>query len=169
MNYLAHLYLARHSDDAMLGALLGDFVFGTTGPDAYAPPIRREIHLHRQIDSYTDAHPAVDAARDFFADGRRRFSGIALDVFYDHCLAREWERWSEVALDEFTAGFYAHLLANLPILPARLQRIAPFMAQQDWLGSYRERDNVDLAVRRIQALFPDLVARSRALRTRAPD
>ena len=28
MNYLAHLYLARPGHEAMLGALLGDFVFG---------------------------------------------------------------------------------------------------------------------------------------------
>src|SRR5689334_16196335 len=125
----------------MLGALLGDFVFGTSGPDAYAPVIRREIHLHRQVDSFTDAHPAVDAARDFFADGRRRFCGIALDVFYDHCLAREWERWSDESLDGFTARFYAHLLDNLPILPERLRQLAPLMARGDWLGSYRERGN----------------------------
>ena len=149
MNYLAHVYLARHSDDAMLGALLGDFVFGTSGPDAYAPVIRREIHLHRQVDSYTDAHPAVDAARDFFADGRRRYAGIALDVFFDHCLARDWARWSDEPLDAFTARFYAVLLAHLPELPERLRGLAPPMAAQDWLGSYRERASVDRTVVRI--------------------
>ena len=37
VNYLAHVYLARHDDDAMLGALLGDFVFGTSGPDVPVP------------------------------------------------------------------------------------------------------------------------------------
>jgi acyl carrier protein phosphodiesterase len=149
MNYLAHLYLARHGDDAMLGALLGDFVFGVSGPEAYPLPIRREILLHRRIDRYTDAHPSVVAARALFADGRRRYAGIALDVYYDHLLARDWARWSEVDLDEFTARFYAHLLANHAQLPARLQSIAPHMALHDWLGSYRERASVDRAVSRI--------------------
>ena len=149
MNYLAHLYLARHDDDAMLGALLGDFVFGVSGPDAYPPTIRREILLHRKIDRYTDAHPSVVAARALFGDGRRRYAGIALDVYYDHLLARDWLQWSAVDLDIFTARFYACLRANHAQLPARLQTIAPSMAQHDWLGSYRERASVDHAVRRI--------------------
>lgn len=149
MNYLAHLYLARHGDDAMLGALLGDFVFGVSGPEAYPPPIRQEILLHRRIDRYTDAHPSVLAARALFTDGRRRYAGIALDVYYDHLLARDWARWSDIALDAFTSRFYTHLLANHAQLPARLQTIAPLMAQHDWLGSYRERATVDRAVRRI--------------------
>ena len=83
MNYLAHLHLARHSDDAMLGALLGDFVFGMSGPDAWPDEIRREILLHRRIDRFTDDHPVVVAARTRFPEGRRRYAGIALDVYYD--------------------------------------------------------------------------------------
>jgi acyl carrier protein phosphodiesterase len=149
MNYLAHIHLARHSDDAMLGALLGDFVFGTSGPDAWPGEIRREILLHRKIDRFTDDHPAVTAARALFPDGRRRYAGIALDVYYDHLLARDWHRHGEGDLDAFTRRFYAHLLANHARLPPRLQAIAPLMAKHDWLGSYRERDSVDRAITRI--------------------
>jgi acyl carrier protein phosphodiesterase len=149
VNYLAHVYLARHDDDAMLGALLGDFVFGLSGPQAYPPPIRDEILIHRRLDRFTDAHPSVVAARALFPDGHRRYAGIALDVYYDHLLARDWARWSEVGLDAFTARFYAHLLANQAHLPARLQQIAPHMARHDWLGGYRERASVDTTVRRI--------------------
>ncbi len=149
MNYLAHIHLARHSDDAMLGALLGDFVFGTSGPDAWPDEIRREILLHRKIDRFTDDHPAVAATRALFPDGRRRYAGIALDVYYDHLLASGWDRHGEGDLDAFTDRFYAHLLANHPRLPPRLQAIAPLMARYDWLGSYRERASVDRAVARI--------------------
>lgn len=49
MNFLAHVFLARQDDEAMLGALLGDFV--------------GSADLHRKIDSYTDRHPEVVAAR----------------------------------------------------------------------------------------------------------
>ena len=149
VNYLAHVYLARHDADAMLGALLGDFVFGTSGPDAWPAPIRAEILRHRAIDGFTDAHPAVAAVRALFPDGRRRYAGIALDVYFDHCLARDWARWSDEPLDAFTARFYAVLLAHLPELPERLRGLAPMMAAHDWLGSYRERAVVDRAVARI--------------------
>lgn len=147
MNFLAHLYLARHSDDAMLGAMLGDFV-GTTGLDRYNAEVQREIRLHRKIDSYTDRHPAVLAARSHFPDGRRRYAGILLDVYFDHLIARDWPRYHPVALDEFNRHFYGVLLAQ-PELPERLQKIAPSFVRNDWLGSYRDRDMVDHAVTRI--------------------
>ena len=149
MNYLAHVDLARHDDDAMLGALLGDFVFGTSGPDAWPEPVRAEILRHRRIDRFTDTHPAVAAARSLFPEGRRRYAGIALDVYFDHRLAQAWSRWCDVPLDAFTGRFYAHLLQHRERLPDRLRAIAPLMARHDWLGSYRERDSVDRAVARI--------------------
>ena len=149
MNYLAHVYLARHDADAMLGALLGDFVFGTSGPQAWPEPVRGEILRHRRIDRFTDAHPAVVAVRERFPDGRRRYAGIALDVYFDHRLARDWPRWSSEPLHAFSARFYAHLLENRARLPERLRAIAPLMARHDWFGSYRERASVDRAVARI--------------------
>ena len=148
MNFLAHLYLARHSDDALLGAMLGDFV-GTSGLDRWNAEVRREILLHRRIDSYTDQHPAVREARALFPEGRRRYAGILLDVYFDHLLARDWPRYHPVDLDRFNARFYGLLLARIHELPENLRAIAPSIARHDWLGSYRERDSVDHAVRRI--------------------
>ena len=147
MNFLAHLYLARHSDDAMLGALLGDFV-GTAGLDRYNAEVQREIRLHRRIDSYTDRHPAVLAARSHFPEGRRRYAGILLDVYFDHLIARDWPRYHPVDLDSFNRHFYGVLMAQ-PELPERLQKILPSFVQHDWLGSYRDRDTIDHAVSRI--------------------
>lgn len=193
MNYLAHLYLARPDPEAMLGALLGDFVFGKAALDDWSEVERREILVHRQVDRYTDDHPQVVAARRLFGEGRQRYAGIALDVYYDHRLARDWDRHCATPLDAFTAPFYRYLLARADDLPERLRRIAPLMAAHDWLGSYRERDSVDLAVTRIatrlsrngerlvaclddlrqheetiaagfEAFFPQLVAHVQALR-----
>lgn len=151
MNWLAHLVLARQSDDAMLGALLGDFVFGSSGLERFGAVARREILLHRRVDAFTDAHPAVAALRARFPDGRRRYAGIALDVYFDHLLARDWSRWAMPgeALPAFTARAYAMLDARHDALPPRLQAIAPQMAAHDWLGGYRHRASVDRAVTRI--------------------
>lgn len=148
MNYLAHLLLAQYSDDALLGALLGDFVAGAALAD-WPDPVRREIHLHRRIDSYTDQHPDVRALKAHFPQGQRRHAGILIDVYFDHLLARDWPRHATQPLDRFTRRVYAMLIERLPQLPPRLRAIAPVMAAGDWLGSYRQRDNVDLAVSRI--------------------
>lgn len=155
MNWLAHLYLARHGDEAMLGALLGDFAFGSSGLERFGRVEHAEILLHRRIDRRTDTHPAVLDLRARFPDGRRRYAGIVLDVYFDHLLARDWTRWSArdpwtaVPLDAFTARVYTLLRDRFDELPPRLQAIAPRMAAQDWLGGYRQRGNVDLAVARI--------------------
>lgn len=148
MNYLAHAWLARHGDDAILGALLGDFVLGQSALQDWPAPVRVEIVRHRHIDRYTDTHPAVTAARMRFG-GLRRYAGIVLDVYFDHCLAREWSRWSDIPLDDFSARVYRVLKEHRDILPPRLQAIAPHMAEHDWLGSYRQRASVDRAVRGI--------------------
>jgi len=150
MNYLAHAWLARHSDEAILGAILGDFVFGQSTLQDWPPAIRIEIVRHRRIDRYTDDHPAVVAARALFdAAGLRRYAGIVLDVYFDHRLARGWARWNAASLGDFTSRVYRVLLQHRDALPPRLHAIAPRMAAHDWLGSYRERANVDGAVRGI--------------------
>ncbi|TCT20069.1 ACP phosphodiesterase [Thermomonas haemolytica] len=149
MNYLAHAWLARHSDDAILGALLGDFVLGQSALDDWPAPVRAEIVRHRRIDRYTDAHPAVTAARARFGP-LRRYAGIVLDVYFDHCLARDWARWeAQVPLAEFTARVYRILDERREGLPPRLAALAPRMAAHDWLGSYARRESVDTAVRGI--------------------
>lgn len=151
MNYLAHIQLARHSSAAMLGALLGDFVFGRAGLAGWPPEVRIEILVHRRIDRFTDTFPAVEALRARFPQGRRRYAGIALDVFFDHCLARDWPRWCNEPLAALITRFHHALLAALddPALPPRLRAIAPHMVEHAWLASYVERGNVDLAVKRI--------------------
>ncbi len=148
MNYLAHLYLASHSDEAMLGALLGDFVKPHSG-QRFSPDTETEIITHRKIDAFTDGHPIVLAAKGLFEGPSRRYAGILLDVFYDHLLAQRWADYSALPLDDFIQRFYGALARQADILPANLARMAPYMIEQDWLGSYREYEGVEIAVRRI--------------------
>jgi len=147
MNYLAHLYLAGPDPDALLGALMGDFVKGPVR--GYPPTIERALILHRRIDTFTDAHPRVEASRARISPLRRRFAGIMLDLFYDHYLARYWDEYSADPLRVFTRRIYTLLHTNHALLPPRLQAIAPRMAETDWLASYRQVDSVHVALDRI--------------------
>lgn len=148
MNYLAHIYLARYSDDAMLGALLGDFVKPNSGA-SFSADTEAEILTHRKVDAFTDSHPIVLDAKRLFTGPRRRYAGILLDVFYDHLLARSWAHYCDVPLDGFIQRFYAALTAAADTLPANLARAAPWMIEQDWLGTYLDYAGVEIAVRRI--------------------
>ncbi|TWI54889.1 acyl carrier protein phosphodiesterase [Pseudomonas duriflava] len=144
MNYLAHLHLGGSGRDQLLGSLYGDFVKGPLD-NQWSPGIEAAIRLHRRIDAFTDRHWLVDQARARFPAPRRRVSGILLDVFFDHCLARHWADYAEQPLGDFTAEVYRVLLTE-PELPPRLARIAPHMATQDWLGSYQTFDVLERVI-----------------------
>lgn len=152
MNYLGHLLLSHATPDAITGAMLGDFVKGRV-PGDWGPEVQAAILLHRDIDRYTDRHPAVVASRALIGAERRRFSGILIDVFFDHFLARDWPRYHHRPLPEFTSAVYGVLLSRRGTFPERLRRIVPFMAANDWLASYAEVASVDAALNGIARRF----------------
>jgi acyl carrier protein phosphodiesterase len=147
MNYLAHLHLGGQRPDQLLGSLYGDFVKGRL-QGQFAPEVEAGIQLHRRIDVFTDRHPLVDIALGRFSDTRRRYAGIVLDVFFDHCLARDWRLYADQPLAQFTADVY-RVLSREPQLPERLAKIAPHMVANDWLGSYQEFEVLDQVLRGI--------------------
>ncbi|WKV97535.1 ACP phosphodiesterase [Pseudomonas sp. H22_DOA] len=147
MNYLAHLHLGGQRPDQLLGSLYGDFVKGRL-QGQFAPEVEAGIQLHRRIDVFTDRHPLVDIALGRFSDTRRRYAGIVLDVFFDHCLARDWRLYADQPLAQFTADVY-RVLSREPQLPERLAKIAPHMVAHDWLGSYQEFEVLDQVLRGI--------------------
>ncbi|VVN23393.1 Acyl carrier protein phosphodiesterase [Pseudomonas fluorescens] len=147
MNYLAHLHLGGQRPGQLLGSLYGDFVKGRL-QGQFDPEIEAGIQLHRRIDVFTDRHPLVDVALSRFSLTRRRYAGIVLDVFFDHCLARDWALYADLPLQQFTSGVY-RVLSNEPQLPERLARIAPHMMANDWLGSYREFEVLEQVLRGI--------------------
>ena len=153
MNYLAHLLLAEQDPHGWLGALMGDFVKGAIDPGLPAG-IRRGIALHRRIDTFTDAHPVHRASRNRIVGARRRYAGIIVDLCYDHFLAIGWARHAALPLDEFTALVYGALARHRALLPPGLARVAPRMAAQDWLGSYRHLDAAGAALDGIATRSP---------------
>lgn len=148
MNYLAHLHLGGDAPAQLLGSLYGDFVKGPLAGQ-WPADIEAAIRLHRRIDVFTDSHPLQLQARARFPLARRRYAGILLDIFFDHCLALRWADYASEPLPLFTGRVY-RLLASEPRLPERLALIAPRMAAQDWLGSYRDFAVLEQVVRGMQ-------------------
>jgi acyl carrier protein phosphodiesterase len=136
MNYLAHLHLGGPQPGAMLGSLYGDFVKGRL-QGRWPADIEAGIRLHRRIDVFTDSHPLVLQAKQRFPAERRRYAGILVDLFFDHCLAVNWHVYADEPLTVFTTRVY-QVLREEAELPGKLAAIAPRMAEQDWLGSYRD-------------------------------
>ncbi|HET7266916.1 MAG TPA: ACP phosphodiesterase [Oleiagrimonas sp.] len=135
MNYLAHTLLARGDADLEVGGILGDYVRGRPDP-ALPAGLRRGIMLHRAVDTYTDQHAEVVAARALFEPPFRRYAGIMLDVWFDHCLARDFARWSDSSLDAFSIRLRERLDARAQWLPPRLHRFAAFMHERNLPAAY---------------------------------
>lgn len=152
MNYLAHVFLSHESPDAIVGAMLGDFVKGRA-IDGWSDDVRAAILLHRAIDRFTDRHPLTFASRALVSEERRRFAGILVDVFYDHFLARHWQRFHPLPLARFTQTVYDALLPRRSGFPERLQRILPWMMRDDWLASYANVASIDAALRGLARRF----------------
>ena len=100
MNFLAHLWITHRAGLPLAGAILGDVLRGPL-PPAMPEPLARSVLLHRQVDAHTDRHPRVVAARAGFQQGARRYSGILLDLLYDHVLAQDWAAHAALPLAQF--------------------------------------------------------------------
>jgi len=150
VNLLAHAFLADGNPDRIVGQLCGDFVRGSD-LSSYPVLIQAGIRCHRAVDSFTDQHTDNRNARNLFLPPHRRFAGIAVDVIYDHFLATDWDRYSEVPLQEYTALVKESLADQLDLLPAGLQRFKSLLDQEDTLYRNHDRDHIDLTLQRISS------------------
>jgi acyl carrier protein phosphodiesterase len=107
------------------------------------------VRRHQMIDAFTDSHPVVHRSRARIGPGYRHVTGILVDVFYDHFLARDWTEYSAEPLEAFTTRLYADLRAFSISLPAEAQAGIDRMIRDDRLGSYRRLDGIEATLRRV--------------------
>ncbi len=136
MNILAHLYLSNGINQLMIGNFIGDFVKGNQYLK-YPDEIQKGILLHRSIDTYTDQHPLHKQSRNLFRPKYGLFSGVVVDILYDHFLAKNWSCYSNESLHSFSQKAYAYINANENILPNKLKEITPYMISNDWINLYK--------------------------------
>lgn len=137
MNHLAHAVLAGTDADLILGSLLGDFVHGPV-PTGLRRGVEQGIRLHRAIDVYTDAHPVVTGLRATFVAPYRRYAGILLDVWFDHLLARDFQRWCDTPLAGFSTALLALLQRHHDELPPTMQRFVVYMRRGGLPAAYAD-------------------------------
>ncbi|MBD1557536.1 DUF479 domain-containing protein [Vibrio sp. S9_S30] len=156
MNYLAHLHIADHCKSSLLGNLLGDFVKGS--PEGrYHKDIVDGIKLHRFVDSYTDTHRLVTSLKPLFPKELRRYYPIALDMFWDHCLANRWAEHHNQSLQQFCSSSELLIQRNSPdVLPSRYVTLSSHLWEGRWMESYVELENIQFALSRIAMRRPRL-------------
>lgn len=135
MNFLAHAFLSGNDPELLIGNFVADSIKGKTLAD-YPLRIRDGVALHRAIDCFTDNHAVVRESIALLRPVFSKFSGVVLDIYFDHFLARNWAQWSEKELSEYVLWVYKILIRRYLVLPPRSKRILPFMMAQNWLVGY---------------------------------
>ena len=148
MNYLAHVYLSGDSDEIKIGNFIGDYVKGKSYT-LYTPLIQKGILIHRNIDAFTDSHPIIHRSKSHLNPKYHKYSGIIIDIFYDHFLALEWENFSTEPLRGFVYDFYENLVSNFSILPRRVKQFLPIFILNNWLESYLSVDGIGEVLQRM--------------------
>lgn len=141
MNFLAHIYLSFGDDEITLGNFFADHIRGNKFKH-FPDKIQKGILLHREIDTYTDAHPIAKQSSKRLHANYSHYSRVIVDIFYDHFLAKNWSEYSPVPLGTFVEGFYDLLETNFEILPLGTQRMMPYMVSDNWLYNYSNLDGI---------------------------
>lgn len=147
MNWLAHLRLSPEQPLLRIGNLAGDFVRGVDVTTLH-PEIQRGVALHRAIDTFVDQHEVFRRGRTRFAEAYQRFGGVALDVFFDHYLARDWHRHGDGReLLVFVTEVHDAMQEHRQLLPPDLQQLHDRMAENSWLTMYGTVDGIERVLR----------------------
>ena len=130
----------------MIGNFIGDFVKGKNLGERYDQEVVRGIELHRAIDEYTDSHDVVQKSKVRLRPKYRHYSGVIVDMFYDHFLAKNWHNHHEIPLETFATTFYQTLKENEPQLPEEARRMMPYMIRGNWLLNYAQKEGIHQAL-----------------------
>jgi acyl carrier protein phosphodiesterase len=135
MNFLAHIYLSGNNELVKIGNFMAD---GIRGQDYLKFPdeVKNGILLHRQIDTFTDAHPVYRKSKHRLHEKYGHYSGVIMDILYDHFLAKNWKNYSDEKLEDFANNFYQSLFNNETILTEKTKNMLPYMYDKNWLVSY---------------------------------
>jgi len=142
MNFLAHLFLSGGPNELMIGNFIADFIKGKQ-IEEYSQGVKEGIYLHRQIDYFTDHHLTVKKSILRLSDRFGRYASVIVDIFYDHFLAVNWQKYHPNSLETFAEEVYQFLLEYTAQLPVKVKEIIPKMATQNWLVHYGELHGIE--------------------------
>ena len=117
--------------------------------DAFPMEIQKGIILHREIDTFTDAHPIFRQSTKRLHSNYHHYSGIIVDIFYDHFLAKNWSNYSDEKLEDYTERFYQSLRDNYDFLTPKIQKMVPYLIQQNWLLSYQTIEGIAIILEKM--------------------
>ncbi len=145
MNYLAHCYLSFNKPELIIGNFIADSIQGNRF-EGLSEGIKKGISLHRKIDSFTDAHPIYLTSKHRFSKDFGKYSGVLMDMIYDHFLAKNFEHYSEISLQHYCTQLYKLLHSHYNILPEPAKRFYGYMTEHNVLFNYSSIQGMEIVL-----------------------
>ncbi|MGZ3900810.1 MAG: acyl carrier protein phosphodiesterase [Bacteroidia bacterium] len=142
MNYLAHSFLSHNEPGLIVGNFIADHIHGNQY-EKYPPGIIDGILMHRRIDTFTDAHQKFKESKRFFYNGYEKYSGILIDIYFDHLLAKNFHTYSSVSLKDYSAHIYSVYLSYSEILPKSSARFLNYVLKNNIYLAYSTIEGID--------------------------
>lgn len=141
MNYLAHILLSGSDDHLLIGNFAGDFVKGKRWGQL-PEKVGQGVLLHRFIDSFADAHEVSMGLKKSLHPVIGKWAGVALDVLYDHMLAKHWRQYGVGDLDQFSRSAYQRMQKQQHLIPQKALPLLEAMSGTNWLLSYADFETI---------------------------
>lgn len=135
MNFLGHLYFSGNDKELMLANLFGDFVRGSKH-EHFPEVIQKGIKLHRSIDFYIDNHPLVKELKFDLMSELPKVGPVAVDLFFDHLLARNWNQFHTSEYNLFLEDFYTHETDFQDHYPENFMDFMSKLRTHQWMNHY---------------------------------
>jgi acyl carrier protein phosphodiesterase len=135
MNFLGHIYFSDNDLSLMHANLYGDYIKGSD-LSHLDPQIKMGVLLHRQIDNYIDHHEAVVELMRILYPHLPKVTGIAIDLFFDHLLAKNWNKFHAVRYTDFLSTFYAHDITNNTNYSKEFRVFMSTLKSKNWMIHY---------------------------------
>ena len=153
MNHLAHLYLSSDNEEEMVGQFIADAVKGNDF-NLYSPDIRKGILLHRWVDSFTDTHDLVKELRAAYRPNLGLYSGVLIDLVFDHYLAKDFHIHAGRELEEFQQFTFGVLNKHEDSFPAKMKSYFFHMKDKEFMMKYAHPVGMAVIVRQMGNRIP---------------
>jgi acyl carrier protein phosphodiesterase len=143
MNYLGHIYFSNNDFELAKANLYGDYVKGSDLSN-YSELIQKGIRLHREIDNYIDHHPLItEELLPILRTDLPKVAPIAVDLIFDHLLAKNWSDFHEKELNSYLDEFYDSIRTNqLEFSMTFLQQLGR-MENFKWMNVYAQFEGLE--------------------------
>ncbi len=89
-------------------------------------------------------HPIYRQSKHRLHEKYGHYSGVIMDIFYDHFLAKNWKTYSDEKLETYAENFYTLLTNHQEVLTERAKGMLPYMIGRNWLVSYATIEGLEM-------------------------